>query len=498
MKNFTLPSAQSILMIIAALVAILTWLVPSGKYDSLSYNSDKNEFVILSQTASKSIAASQESLDELGIKIPVEKFTSGAIYKPISIPKTYTQVEPNPQGFVEFVQAPIKGIIAAADIIFLVLIIGGLIGIMNLSGAFDSGISWLANAIKGKEYVLIILTTTLVAIGGSTFGLAEESLAFYPIVIPIFVAARYDAMVGFASVFLGSSIGNMCSTTNPFSIIIASDAAGINWTTGLESRMLMFVICIGITVAYLIWYALRVKNDPTKSIIYSQKAEMEQRFGLADAANIKPLNLQLKLILLIFAASFGIMIYGVSQLGWWFTEMMSTFLVGAILIGFVARLKETQFLTTFMSGASDLLGVAFIIGIARGISILMDEGRISDTVLFHVSSLTEGMNKGVFINSLFFIYNGLTFFIPSQSGTAVLTMPIMSPLADTIGIGRDVIINAYQFGNGLFNAINPTGLVLASLAIVKIDYAKFLKFAAPLLAILYLAAMLFLTISVYS
>ncbi len=445
----------------------------------------------------KKIPATQESLDGLQIKIPIEKFTNGNIWKPISIPKTYKQVDAKPQGLAAFIQSPIKGVIAAADIIFLVLIIGGLIGIMNLTGAFDAGISWLAIALKGKEYILIILVTTLIALGGTTFGLAEETIAFYPILIPVFLAAKYDAMVALASVYIGSSIGSMMSTTNPFCTIIASDAAGINWTDGLNGRLIMFVSGLAICILYILRYAKRVKNDPTKSLIFDQKDAIEKMFLHDSVGQNLLLTGRLRLILFIFMMSFVIMIYGVSQLEWWFVEMTSVFLAGAILIGFIAKINETKFVEGFVSGANDLLGVAFIIGIARGVTILMNDGMISDTILFYASNVTEGMNKGVFINTMFYIYSGLSFFIPSTSGMAVLTMPIMSPLADTVGIGRELIVNAYQFGVGLFNFVNPTGLILASLAIVKVGFDKWLKFVMPLVIILALFSMVVLTLSVY-
>jgi uncharacterized ion transporter superfamily protein YfcC len=191
------------------------------------------------------------------------------------------------------------------------------------------------------------------------------------------------------------------------------------------------------------------------------------------------------------------MVVGVSMLDWWFTEMASVFLIGALLIGFVAKINESDFVNAFSKGAGELLGVAFIVGIARGISILMKDGCISDTVLYNTSAITEGMNKGVFVNALFFIYNGLSFFIPSSSGMAVLSMPIMSPLADTVGIGREIIVNTYLYGMGIFNIINPTGLVLATLGIAKIGFDKWLKFVWPLVLVLGLIAMIFLTISVY-
>ena len=224
MKKLKFPSAQTILLIIAGLVTLLTWFVPAGKYDTLAFNSDSNTFTKVSQNNTELLAATQVTLDVLNIKIPIEKFTSGDIYKPINIPNTYEELESKPQNFTDFIKSPIKGIIEAADIIFLVLIIGGLIGIINSTGAFDAGIFWLAKTLQGHEYILIILVTLLVALGGTTFGFAEETIAFFPILIPVFLAAKYDALVGVACIFIGSAVGTMCSTINPFSTIIASDA----------------------------------------------------------------------------------------------------------------------------------------------------------------------------------------------------------------------------------------------------------------------------------
>ncbi|WP_370098446.1 YfcC family protein [Xanthomarina gelatinilytica] len=496
MKNIKFPTAQTILLLIAAIVALLTWVIPAGKYDSLSYNKDTNTFTRSSMEGSTTLEATQETLETLQVKIPLEKFTNGDIWKPISIPNTYQEVEPRPQGLLAFFKSPIKGIIEAADIIFLVLIIGGLIGIMNLTGAFDAGISWLAKTLKGHEYVLIILVTILVALGGTTFGLAEETIAFYPILIPMFLAAKYDAIVPLAAIYIGSSIGTMCSTVNPFSVIIASDAAGINWTTGFTGRLIMLILGTLICIIYILRYANRVKKDPSKSIIYSQKEQIEAMFGTASNATVV-LTARLRLILFVFAMCFVVMIYGVSQLEWWFLEMTTVFFVGAILIGIIAKIQESNFVETFVKGAGDLLGVAIIIGIARGVSVLMEDGFISDTLLFHSSNLTEGMNKGLFANVMLFIYGGLSFFIPSSSGMAVLTMPIMSPLADTVGFGREIIVNCYQYGMGLFAFINPTGLILASLAIVKVGYNKWLKFVIPLVVILTIFTMIALTIQVY-
>ncbi|OAB78904.1 YfcC family protein [Cochleicola gelatinilyticus] len=498
MKTRSFPSAQAILLIITALVALLTWLIPAGQYASLTYDKSENSFIKIVNGKSEKLPATSETLESLHVQIPLQSFTSGAIYKPISIPNSYELVEARPQGFSEFVQAPIKGIIETADIIFLVLIIGGVVGVVEKTGAFSAGIRWLSEFLKGREYILIISTTSLIALGGTTFGFGEETIAFLPILIPVFLAAKYDALVAVACVFLGSQIGVMASTTNPFSTIIASDAAGIVWTTGLYGRIIMLVICVSVTIIFILRYAKKVKLDPSKSIIFDQKKQIERLFSVNPDLKIPTLTRTLKLILFLFILCFVVMVWGVIAFEWWFVEMTAVFFFGAIVIGFLARMKETSFIDSFIGGAGALLGVAFIIGLARGISILMSDGLISDTILFQAGSLTEGMERGVFINALFIVYNFFAFFVSSTSGTAVLTVPIIAPLADTVSISREVVVNAFQFGHGLFNLLNPTGLILAFLGVAKIGYGRFLKFVWPLVAILGLIIMAFLTLSVYS
>ncbi len=496
MKNIKFPTAHTILLIIAALVAVLTFIVPSGQFDRLGYDKEKKEFIQTGEGDPKTFPATQETLDQLGIKIPLEKFTSGDIYKPVGIPGTYHELPAKPQGLKAFIESPLKGIMGAIDVILFVLIIGGFIGVINHTGAFDAGVAWLAQALKGKEALLIVLITILIAIGGTTFGLAEETIAFYPILVPVFLAAGYDAMVALAAIYIGSCMGTMASTVNPFSAIIASDSAGINWTNGIYGRLFMLATGVSICLWYIIRYAERVRKDPSKSIIFSQKAEIEKMFG-------KTLNgehqftWQIRVVLLIFIACFVIMIIGVSQWDWWFLEMTSIFFVGSIAIGIVAWVGEKAFVKAFVEGAKDLLSVALIIGLARGITVIMDDGLISDSLLYSASGAVEGMSKGIFINVMMFLYAGLSFFIPSSSGMAVLSMPIMAPLADVVGIGREMIVDAYQYGMGLMAFITPTGLILASLTMVNVTLDKWLRFVMPLLIILTLFTMAVLTVSVY-
>lgn len=496
MKNFRFPTAYTVILILAVGVAALTWVIPAGEFDRLKYDDAKHLFA-RSGSVAQEFAATQSALDSLGVKVPLVKFTSGAIYKPIAIPGTYHRVQAEPQGWLQLLQSPLLGITDAIDVILFVLILGGCIGVVHRSGAFDAGITRLAANLKGREMLLIIIITVLIAIGGTTFGMAEETIAFYPILVPVFLAAGYDAMVALAAIYIGSSIGTMASTINPFCSIIASNAAGINWTAGLNGRLFMLIAGTGICLWYIIRYAERVKKDPARSLIYSQKAEIEKMFLSGSTGEGAAFTNRMRLILTVFAACFAVMIYGVSRLDWWFLEMTTVFFAGSILIGIISGIGEKNFVNAFIKGAGELLSVALIIGIARGVTIIMDKGLISDTLLYYSSEAVHGMGKGLFVNVLFYLYAGLSFFISSSSGMAVLTMPIMAPLADVVGTGREHVVDAYMYGQGLFAFINPTGLILASLAMVNVGFDKFLKFVMPLVLVLAVLCMVVLTVSVW-
>ncbi|UBM60874.1 YfcC family protein [Marinilongibacter aquaticus] len=490
------PKAHTVLLLITAVVALLTWFVPAGQFDRLAYDHEAELFKV-SGSQSVDLAATQQTLDSLGVKIPLASFEDGSLWKPVGIPGTYHRTAAKPQGVLAFLQAPLQGLTQSIDIILFVLILGGAIGVVHATGAFDAGVVVLARMLKGKEYWLIVLITFLMALGGTTFGLAEETIAFYPILVPVFLAAGYDAMVAVASIYLGSSIGTLASTVNPFSVIIGSEAAGINWTLGLDGRIVVFLVGLSICVIYIVRYAKRVKQQPTYSLVYSQREEIKGLFFKEENAVNSQMNFSQKSVLMIFAICFAVMIYGVSRLEWWFLEMTTVFFAGSLLIGFVARLKESRFLTAFIEGAQDLLSVALIIGIARGVTVLMEEGQIADTLLYYSSTAVSGMSKPLFITLLHLIYMGLSLFVPSSSGMAVLTMPIFAPLADVMGMGRELIVNAYIYGQGLMAFINPTGLVLASLTMVNVGFNKWLKFVIPLVLILYCTLVIALILGVY-
>jgi len=242
-KKRQFPSAFTVLFIILIIAAIGTNFMPTGSYSKLLYNESTNMFDITAPDGSVvSMDANQQSLDELDIKAKLDLFLDGSIYKPIGVPGSYEAIEPNPQGFTDCVLALVNGVYDTIDISLFIFVLGGMLAYLNKSGAFAAGMGALSRVTKGKEYILTILITILISLGGTTFGMCEETVALYAVVIPIFVIAGYDALVGIAAVYLGSCIGTMCSTVNPFSTVIASNAAGINFMEGFGIRISALVV----------------------------------------------------------------------------------------------------------------------------------------------------------------------------------------------------------------------------------------------------------------
>ena len=485
-KKRSFPTAFTVLFIVLILAALLTYIVPAGNYSKLKYDTEKSVFEVIKPNGEQEeLPGKQETLDKLNIKVDIDKFKSGSLSKPIAIPNTYERVPKNPQGFFQVIEAPIEGVYECIDIIMFIFILGGIIGVINHSGAFDAGMESLSKATKGKEMLLIIIVTVAIALGGTTFGLAEETIAFYPILMPIYLVAGYDAIVCIAAIYLGSAIGTMFSTINPFCTVIASNAAGINFTDGLVSRCIGLVLATLICLIYIIRYAKKVQKNPECSYIYDDKEHIEKRFlNGYNNKNVPKFNIRRKVMLLLLLLGFIIMIWGVLTQEWGFTQMTALFLVIGIIMGVVSGMGEKTFVDKFITGAGDLIGVALITGVARAVNLIMENGLISDTILYYSSNLVHGMNSIVFIIVMVIIFCILGFFIPSASGLAVLSMPIMAPLADTVGLSRDVIVSAYAYGQGLMSFITPTGLILVSLEMVDVTYDRWLKFIWPLMGII--------------
>ena len=498
-KKREFPTAFTVLFIILIFAAILTYIVPSGKFSRLTYDGTTKEFIITDQDDStKTVPATQNVLNDFHIQLELSKFEDGTIKKPIAIPGTYTRIEQHPQGLLDVIKAPVIGVMDSVDIMIFVLILGGIIGLVNKVGAFDAGIAALSKKTKGKEFILVVLVFALTTLGGTTFGLAEETIAFYPILMPIFLISGFDAITCIAAIYMGSSIGTMFSTVNPFSVVIASNAAGISFTTGLTYRIIVLIIGSIITLAYMYWYTVRVKNDPTKSLVYEESPAIRERFLKDYDPNVViDFTTRRKLIILIFSVAFIVLVWGVSLGGWWFEEMSALFLGVAIVIMLISGLSEKDAVNTFVAGAADLIGVVLTIGLARAINIVMDDGMISDTLLYYSINMITGMSGPLFAIAQLGVFSFLGFFIPSSSGLAVLTMPIMAPLADSVGLSREVVINAYNWGQGLMSFITPTGLILVTLEMAETTFNKWLKYILPLMIIMGIYSIIALVIGTY-
>ncbi len=494
MARFSFPTPYTVLVIVIALAALATWLFPAGTYDTLTY--DGGQFVVAHGDTTTALPGTQQTLDGLGIRARAEDFAAGKFSKPITVPGTYRRVPPARQGPLAVLLAPIKGIAEAIDVVLFVLIIGGFIGVFNRSGAFDVGLGALARRLRGREGLLVVLVVSLLALGGTTFGMSEETIAFYPLLVPVLLAAGYDRMVPLAVILGGSHIGGVGSTTNPFATIIASDAAGVAWTVGLVPRLVVLVVGVAGLVWWILRYAARVRQNPARSLAPGDGAPASAE--VHPEAEPQPLTARIQLLLVLFAATFGVMIWGVSRGGWWFEEMTALFLGAAVLVGIIERTGERAFVETFLAGARDLLGVAFVIGIARGVTVVLTEGGLSGTLLAAASGVVAGMPPVAFILSLFVFFALLAIVLPSSSGIAVLTMPILSALGASVGAPAAAVVSAYVYGIGLMFFVSPSGMVLPSLAMTGVSYDRWLRFIAPFLgamALVCAAVLVFETIA---
>jgi uncharacterized ion transporter superfamily protein YfcC len=449
------PTAYTILFLLIIFVAALTWIIPAGSYDR-----------VMNDTVGREVA----------------------------VAGTYQEVAPNPQGFADVMLAPGAGFYDpdsyaanAIDVALFVLFLGGFLGVVTATGAIDTGIRTVMIKLEGREIWMIPIMMSLFAVGGTTYGMAEETLAFYAILIPVMIAAGYDAVTGVAIIMIGAGIGVLGSTINPFATVIAANSAGIPFTDGMTLRFILLVGGLAICAAYAMRYARRVKADPSRSVVAKQ-AGAHRAIFLADSqdgADTTRLTGTQSVVLIIFGFTFVVMIWGVSTQEWWMARMGALFLGSAIVIGLIARMGEKKLTGNFIDGARDLLGVALVVGLARAIVVIMENGLIADTILHSAEQSLGGLGNLAFINLMFWIEVGMSFFVPSSSGLAVLSMPILAPLADFVGVDRSLVVTAYQSANGLVNLINPTfAVVIGGLAIGRVPYDRWLAFIWPLLLIL--------------
>jgi uncharacterized ion transporter superfamily protein YfcC len=491
-KKFKMPNSFTTLFIIIILVAVMTWIIPAGQYEVADGN---------------------------------------------FVPGTYEQIEQSPQGIWEVLAAPILGLLGteategAIEVSLFIMVVGGFLAIVNKTGAVDAGIATLIRG--GEENVnrLIWVLMFVFALGGSTYGMAEETMAFYPLLIPLMVTVGMDSLTAVAVILVGSGVGVLSSTVNPFATGVASQMANISMADGMLLRILFFIITYLMGAFYVSRYAKRVRADNSNSYIADKMEQQKEEFSVeSDTAE---LTTKQKVILVLFTLTFIIMILGlvpwsdllgrasffenmhetllgVPILGnlvgqssialgqWYLVEITILFFAMSILIAIVYGINESVFVDTFLEGMKDLVTVAMITAVARGIQVIMNDGQITATVLHWGELALSGVSEGIFTVFTYLFYIPMSFLIPSTSGLAAATMGIMGPLGQFAGVGEAIVVTAYQAASGIINLITPTsGVVMGALAIADIDWGTWLKFMGKLLGLLVIVSIGLLLIGTY-
>ncbi len=454
-SKFHMPTAYTILFLLIILVAVSTWFIPAGSYD----------------------------------------YVDG-----VPVTGTYHATAQNPQGVGAVLKAAFNGFYDAVDVCVFILMVGGFLGVVMKTGAVDAGVSNIIRLLGGRERWLIPILMVFFGLGGTTYGMWEETMAFYPLLIPVFLAAGYDAVVGISVILLGAGAGVIASTVNPFATGIAAGFAGVSLGEGILLRVIQWVVFEGAAIWFVMAYAARVKKNPSRSVVGVGSGQLH-----VSAEESTPLTARRKVILAVFALVFVVMIYGVipfdemglplPALDWWFPELSALFLVGGIAVGLIDRMGEAEIAETYVAGCADMLGVGFIIGISRGITVLMNDGGITDTVLHWGENALAGAGPVSFVLLVYLIYLPLTFLIPSSSGLATLSVPIVAPLGKFAGVGGDLVVTAFQSACGLVNLITPTAaVVMGALALGHVPYDRWIKYVWKLILYFLLLTMAFLVV----
>ncbi|MBY0240580.1 MAG: YfcC family protein [Burkholderiaceae bacterium] len=436
-----LPNTYVLIFAILALIALSTWLVPGGKYDTHLVNG-----------------------------------------KQLIDPATFHYIASKPQGIVALLMAPIKGFVEAALIIGFVLITGGAFAVLQKTDAIDAMIKSIAKAHDHSPFVraaLIPVFLTLFSLGGATFGMNEEAIPFILIFVPLALALGYDTVTGVSLPFLGTQVGFAAAFLNPFNVGVAQGIAGVPLFSGMGYRLIVWVLATAVTIAFMMWYAARIKRNPKLSPTYELDLVKRQE-NPVDFSSFEGMTGKHKAVLAIFVATLLGMVVGVVKFDWFIEEIAALFLAMTIVVGVVGRLNSDEFMGAFMHGAKDLVGTALVIALARGTVILARDAQIIDTMLHALVPLVQSSSPVFAAQKMFVIQTVINFFIHSGTGQAALTMPIMAPLADLVGVTRQTAILAYQFGEFTTPMIPTSGITVGVLALARIPWITWAKWMIPL------------------
>lgn len=455
-KKFKIKVPNTYLLIFSLLVfiAILTWIIPGGKYE-------------------RTIVKGRE----------------------VVVPGSFQFTENNPQDLFDLFIAPLKGFKEAALIIGFILFVGGSFNILTSTGAIDSFIKRLLilhNRSKFMKSIFIPLLVFLFSFGGATFGMNEEIIPFVLILVPISLALGYDSIVGVAIPLIGAHIGFASAYLNPFNVGIAQGIAELPLFSGLGYRVVCWVISTTIAVIFITYYSKKVYNNPSISPVYDIDRERIHQEDFSNPDLNHQLSLRHKFVLVIFALSLIWLVIGVIKFQWFIEEISALFVIMGLLAGIVGGMKSDDIIKSFISGAKDLVGTAIIVALARATLVISRDGQIIDTILYGLTPFVESSSPILSAQKMFIIQSIINFFVHSGSGQAALTMPIMAPLADLTGVSRQTAILAFQLGE-YTNIIIPTSAVtMGALTMAKVPWERWAKWVLPLMIILFILGFLLL------
>lgn len=407
-------------------------------------------------------------------------------------PTSFEFVESTPVGLLEMFSSIHAGMIEGASIILFVFLFGGALGIMQATGALDSFIKFVAVRFGTKEKLLIPLMVLIFASLGTLIGSAEDALVYIAIIVPMTIALGFDALTGFAIVILGTlATGFISGITNPFNVGVAQSIAELPMYSGMGLRIALLAVFYVVTVLYIYFHAMKVKGNPELGeygkFRREEHGQLDKNFRMSKRHSAA---------LIILLVNFILLVYGVIKLGWYISEIGGLFLLSGIIMGLIGGLTPSKMANGFISGASDMVSGALIIGVAQTILVIITSGGLLDTILYYAAGLVEQLPPAINAIGMFIVQLFLNFIVPSGSGQAALTMPIMAPLADLMGVTRQTAVLAFQLGDGISNMIFPTsGVLLAGLAVVGISFTKWVKWVFPYLLIQVAVAIIFLIIA---
>ena len=467
MKKFSIrmPHVLTLIMLLITVMAVLTWIVPSGSFQRHVVDTMAGEREVV-------IAGTYEE----GPKI----LDDGTDLR---------------QGIPDILTAPARGLQNAIEVLAFAFIIGGVFAIMAKTNALNMAIQKMIEKLGSKEILIIPILMIIFSLGGSTFGMSDELVPFYLLIMPILLGMGYDSMTTFLVVCLGASIGYAASTINPFNVLIAQGIAGIQGNPQLIFRMIQWVIMTGICILFTTWRALRVKKNPEKSICYQEDIEKRKEFVHEMGTDVKFTGRQ-KAVLTIFILGMALVVFGLVKYGWYMNELSMCFLGMGILMGIAGGLTETEMAEEFIAGCKDIVFAAMLIGFCSGISVILSDGMIIDTILNAMANSVAGVGNAFFVIAMYIVQSLATLLVPSSSGLAALTIPIVAPLCDLHGSNPEAAVTVMQYANQLTNLMSPlAGTTVAGLAICRISFPQWWKTAWKLFLVLTVTAIVFGTIS---